>query len=178
MPSDYSCGVTQGATMSNRGQSGTSISSADDVVAALGGWSSGEGALYRQLADAIRGAIDRGDLRPGLRLPAERVLARSLVVSRTTVVAAYDELRRDGVLQSQQGSGTWIRRSAYRLNDPGRPSFRSSSSLRTLIEGSGNAIGFAVASLPGAGCLTPPVVERWRELLLKDALQHGYLTLG
>jgi DNA-binding transcriptional MocR family regulator len=70
----------------------------------------GEGPLYRQLADALKQAIDRGEIPLGTVLPPERALARSLAISRATVVAAYDRLKADGWLESRQGSGTWVRR--------------------------------------------------------------------
>ncbi len=70
----------------------------------------GDGPLYRLLADSLKRSIDRGEIPLGTVLPPERVLARSLSVSRATVVAAYDRLKSDGWLQSRQGSGTWVRR--------------------------------------------------------------------
>jgi DNA-binding transcriptional MocR family regulator len=69
----------------------------------------GDGPLYRQLADALRRAVDRGEIALGTVLPPERSLARELAVSRATVVAAYDRLKADGWLESRQGSGTWVR---------------------------------------------------------------------
>ncbi|MEX1162388.1 MAG: PLP-dependent aminotransferase family protein [Nitriliruptor sp.] len=69
----------------------------------------GDGPLYRQLADALRQAVDRGEIPLGTVLPPERALARALAVSRATVVAAYDRLKTDGWLESRQGSGTWVR---------------------------------------------------------------------
>lgn len=66
--------------------------------------------MYRSLADALKQAIDRGEIPLGTVLPPERTLARSLSVSRATVVAAYDRLKTEGWLQSRQGSGTWVRR--------------------------------------------------------------------
>ena len=71
---------------------------------------SGDGPLYRQLSDGLKHAVDRGEIPLGTVLPPERVLARSLSVSRATVVAAYDRLKSDGWLESRQGSGTWVRR--------------------------------------------------------------------
>ncbi len=154
---------------------------APGIATALGRWSSGDGPLYRLLAVAIRSAIDRGELPAGVRLPAERALARSLAVSRTTVVAAYDELRREGWLHSRQGSGTWIRPSPsgsrLRMAAGGRPS-RSQSSLRTLIEGPGDTIEFVVASLPGTDCLDRAILKLAMEGVLEAARDHGYLTLG
>src|SRR5262245_65828466 len=83
---------------------------ADRLVAKLGPWSSRSGPLYRRLAEALRAGIERGEIEVGRRLPPERTLARQLAVSRTTVVQAYDLLRRDEWLESRQGSGTWVRK--------------------------------------------------------------------
>src|SRR6476619_6112907 len=80
------------------------------LIAQLGPWSSRPGPLYRRLTDALRAAIERGEIEVGRRLPPERVLARQLAVSRTTVVQAYDVLRGDEWLESRQGSGTWVSR--------------------------------------------------------------------
>jgi GntR family transcriptional regulator, transcriptional repressor for pyruvate dehydrogenase complex len=56
----------------------------------------------------IRGLIDRGELRPGDRLPAERDLAARIGVSRPTVRAGLRALSAMGVVQSRHGSGTYI----------------------------------------------------------------------
>lgn len=79
-----------------------------DIAGILGTWARGDRPLYEQLADALRSAIDRRDLPPGARLPAERELARLLVVSRTTVSGAYEALKGEGYLESRQGSGTRV----------------------------------------------------------------------
>ena len=47
---------------------------------------------YQQLANEVICAIRKGFLKPGVALPASRVLARSLNLHRNTIVAAYDEL--------------------------------------------------------------------------------------
>ncbi len=62
---------------------------------------------YAALAAAIRGLLSDGRLALGVRLPAERELAESLAVSRTTVTAAYRELRESGHLTSRRGAGSW-----------------------------------------------------------------------
>jgi GntR family transcriptional repressor for pyruvate dehydrogenase complex len=56
----------------------------------------------------VRGLIERQALRPGDRLPAERHLALQLGVSRPTVRAGLRALSAMGVVQSRQGSGTYI----------------------------------------------------------------------
>ena len=62
---------------------------------------------YAALAGAVRGLLSDGRLPLGVRLPAERELAESLAVSRTTVSAAYRSLRETGHLTSRRGAGSW-----------------------------------------------------------------------
>ncbi|MFG1703301.1 PLP-dependent aminotransferase family protein [Nonomuraea sp. M3C6] len=62
---------------------------------------------YRALADAVRALVMDGQIPVRVRMPAERHLAETLDVSRTTVTAAYDLLRERGYLESRQGSGSW-----------------------------------------------------------------------
>jgi len=63
---------------------------------------------YRQLCDALAGAIARGDLPAGARLPAERELAAQLGISRTTAAGAYRELEARGLVHGQIGRGTFV----------------------------------------------------------------------
>ena len=62
---------------------------------------------YAALAGTVRGLIRDGRLALGVRLPSERELADALAISRTTVSAAYRELRESGHLSSRRGSGSW-----------------------------------------------------------------------
>ncbi|WP_027345335.1 MocR-like transcription factor YczR [Hamadaea tsunoensis] len=62
---------------------------------------------YLALAASVRGLLTDGRLALGMRLPAERDLAEALGISRTTVSAAYRELRDSGHLSSRRGSGSW-----------------------------------------------------------------------
>lgn len=76
----------------------------------LGNWrtSSRSGPTYQALADGLRMLIIDGRLPVGSRLPGERVLAEVLKVSRTTVTAAYTELRDHGYLTARQGARSTI----------------------------------------------------------------------
>ena len=62
---------------------------------------------YAALASAVRGLLADARLPLGVRLPAERELAEALRISRTTVTAAYRELRETGHLASRRGAGSW-----------------------------------------------------------------------
>lgn len=69
---------------------------------------SGRAPLYLKLQDALRGAIDRGQLKAQDALPAERELAQDFKVSRITVRKALDGLVAEGLLNRRQGAGTFV----------------------------------------------------------------------
>lgn len=64
--------------------------------------------LYRQVQDALGGAIRSGALPAGARLPSTRMMAGLLGVSRITVLTAYDALAADGLIHAKVGSGTRV----------------------------------------------------------------------
>lgn len=64
--------------------------------------------LYRQIAREIAARIRAGEIEPGTKLPAIRLLARVLGVNTVTVVKAYQELERAGLAFSRAGSGTFV----------------------------------------------------------------------
>ena len=64
--------------------------------------------VYRQLIDQVMGGIASGTLRGGDQLPTVRQLAVDLSINPNTVVRAYRELEIRGVLETQQGTGTFI----------------------------------------------------------------------
>ncbi len=64
--------------------------------------------IYRQIQDQIRYGIASGRLRPGEQLPTVRALAVDLAINPNTVIKAYTELERQGVLTTEQGSGTFV----------------------------------------------------------------------
>ncbi|NCD26701.1 MAG: GntR family transcriptional regulator, partial [Deltaproteobacteria bacterium] len=64
--------------------------------------------LYRQISAHFRASILAGNLRPGTRLPAVRVLAGNLGVNRATVESAYAELVAEGLVVSRRGSGSYV----------------------------------------------------------------------
>src|SRR5579863_6815651 len=64
--------------------------------------------VYRQIADQVRGAVAAGALSAGHQLPTVRQLAVDLEVNPNTVVRAYRELEYGGLLETHQGTGTFI----------------------------------------------------------------------
>lgn len=64
--------------------------------------------LYRQIADQISRLIDSGECPPGARLPAERVLAEQLNVSRPTVREALIALEVEGRVEIRGGAGVFV----------------------------------------------------------------------
>ena len=69
--------------------------------------------LYRQIADQLRGLVERGEYAVGTRLPPERDLAAQLGVSRPSVREALIALEVEGVVEVRMGSGIYVR-----LHDP------------------------------------------------------------
>lgn len=64
--------------------------------------------FYRQILDQVLARIATGALTRGERLPTVRALAVELAVNLNTVARAYKELEIRGVLDTQQGSGTFV----------------------------------------------------------------------
>ncbi|OMP68366.1 MocR-like pyridoxine biosynthesis transcription factor PdxR [Domibacillus epiphyticus] len=65
-------------------------------------------AVYKQIADYIEQGISTGLYSSESALPSERLLAKELGVNRSTVVAAYEELKSLGIVERKKGSGTRI----------------------------------------------------------------------
>src|SRR5690349_2208164 len=64
--------------------------------------------VYRQIIDQVMGGIAAGILEGGHQLPTVRQVAVDLQINPNTVVRAYRELEIRGVLETQQGTGTFV----------------------------------------------------------------------
>ena len=73
--------------------------------------------VYRQIIDQVRGGIASGALVAGDQLPTVRQLAVDLAINPNTVVRAYRELELGGLLETHQGTGTFI--STQKMNRAG-----------------------------------------------------------
>src|ERR671920_1851592 len=76
--------------------------------------------LYLQIMDEVRRAIVVGTLRPEDPVPSVRELASELVVNPRTVLQAYRELEREGVLYVRRGQGTFVASGAQPSGDERR----------------------------------------------------------
>ncbi|WP_018607419.1 PLP-dependent aminotransferase family protein [Uliginosibacterium gangwonense] len=94
-------------------------------IPALGALDRTQGGIGRQLAEALRNAISRGELAAGEPLPSSRALAKSLGVSRGTVTEAYEQLMAEGCLDARPGASTRV---AATLHEPNVAVQRSSVS--------------------------------------------------
>lgn len=69
--------------------------------------------IYRQIIDQIRFGIASGQLKLGEQLPTVRALAVELKVNLNTISKAYKELEIKNVLETQQGTGTFINKTEH-----------------------------------------------------------------
>lgn len=64
--------------------------------------------VYLQIVEQIKYAAASGTLKPGHAIPGIRPLAEKLRVNRNTVAKAYQELEREGVVETRAGKGCFI----------------------------------------------------------------------
>ena len=72
--------------------------------------------FYRQILDQIKFGIASGNLKMGEQLPTVRALAVELKVNLNTVAKAYKELEIKGILETQQGTGTFISKNEFTIS--------------------------------------------------------------
>ena len=64
--------------------------------------------LYEQIENAVKNQIINGSLKPGEMLPSIRMLAKELKVSIITTKRAYEELEKEGFIETVVGKGTFV----------------------------------------------------------------------
>ena len=69
---------------------------------------SGDKPIYEQITSQIKNAIISGELEAGAPLPSLRYLAKELRVSLISTKRAYEELEKDGFIESVQGKGSFV----------------------------------------------------------------------
>jgi len=111
--------------------------------------------VYRQLIDQVRSGIASGSLTAGDQLPTVRQLAVNLTINPNTVMRAYRELELGGLLETNQGTGTFI--SKKKLEK------KSAERERQL----GQMAGEFAARAGAAGFTVEDLIDRLRHLLPK-----------
>src|SRR5512146_1763961 len=101
--------------------------------------------VYRQIIDQVLGGIASGALQPGDQLPTVRQVAVDLSINPNTVVRAYRELEIRGVLETQQGTGTFISRQKARRDEVERQ--RQLAQIVSDFVARAGASGFTVEEL-------------------------------
>ena len=76
--------------------------------------------VYRQIIDQVQAGIATGALGSGHQLPTVRQIAVDLAINPNTVLRAYRELEIRGVLETQQGTGTFISHRQVKPDDSER----------------------------------------------------------
>jgi GntR family transcriptional regulator len=76
--------------------------------------------IYRQIMRQVVDAIAGARLAPGDKLPSHRELSQELVIAPLTVKKAYDELEREGYLQTLRGQGTFVAEASRTLTAAAR----------------------------------------------------------
>lgn len=114
---------------------------------------------YLQLAQQVRQAVRLGILRPGDQLPTVKDVVGSLAINPNTVLKAYRELDREGIVEGRRGVGTFV------ASTPSLPPPDGVKELRTSLQrwvGRARAAGLdddAIAALFG-DTVRPPAVSR------------------
>jgi GntR family transcriptional regulator len=101
--------------------------------------------VYRQIIDQVRGGIASGVLSVGDQLPTVRQLAVDLSINPNTVVRAYRELELGGLLETHQGTGTFI--SAQKIRDGQEERVRQLNQIVGDCVARAGAAGFTVEDL-------------------------------
>lgn len=144
--------------------------------------------LFRQLYLQLRAAILSRRLRPGTKLPSTRELAAQLGVSRSAVVAAYEQLLAEGYTSGRHGSGTYISPDLPEPIEAGPQRRRSSAapvtSGATQMPPFGDFVDVTVQSDQrpfnlGRTLIDDRTLELWRKLSARtfrslDASHFGY----
>ncbi|HTS35546.1 MAG TPA: GntR family transcriptional regulator [Candidatus Solibacter sp.] len=109
--------------------------------------------VYRQIIDQVRSGVASGSLSAGDQLPTVRQLAVDLEINPNTVMRAYRELELGGLLETHQGTGTFISDKKVEKNTAERE--------RQL----GQMAGEFAARAGAAGFTLEDLIDRLRDLL-------------
>jgi GntR family transcriptional regulator/MocR family aminotransferase len=144
--------------------------------------------VFRQIYQQLRSAILSGALRPATKLPSTRELAAQLGVSRSAVVAAFEQLLAEGYTIGRKGAGTFITSDLpepFGANHGSRKRPASVAKTAALLR---NPVGFADVTAQsderpfnlGRTLVDARTVELWRKLSARSlrSFAQGHLGYG
>jgi len=115
--------------------------------------------IYRQIILRFNQAFVRGDITPGERIPSIREIAALLKVNTNTMQRVYQEMERDGLINSKRGTGYFFTEELEMIEKT-RRSLASGSQHRFLEEM--RALGYAEKE-----------ILKELELFIKEGVKHG-----
>ncbi len=101
--------------------------------------------VYRQLIDQVQAAVATGVLQVGDQLPTIRLVAVELSINPNTVTRAYREMEIRGLVDSQQGTGTFV--ANRQIESSRKEQNRQLAQLVAEFVSRAGAVGFTVADL-------------------------------
>src|ERR1700683_4668737 len=101
--------------------------------------------LFRQLIDQVQGALAAGRLKAGDQLPTIRQVAVDLAINPNTVTRAYREMEIRGILETQQGTGTFIAEQPIATDSRARNRHMQQFAAEVIARAGAN--GFSLAEL-------------------------------
>ncbi|WP_171053390.1 GntR family transcriptional regulator [Streptomyces marianii] len=129
---------------------------------------------FQQAAEVLRTAIFSGELPPGARIPSARILQRDFGVSSSTVQNALRVLKREGLVYSVLGRGSYVR------EHPGESKGEGATDAREVQHRGGGTAAPARERLRGHGVIAddprPPYVQVAE--ILRSEIQAGRLVPG
>jgi DNA-binding transcriptional MocR family regulator len=140
--------------------------------------------VYRHIAEAIERAITGGSLPPGVKLPAERELARALGVSRATAVTAYRDLESRGLVRGYVGRGTFVSAApdssgapfAWRGKVAAGAALDNDSMMRDLVTGATDTSMMSIAAgVPALDCFPE---QAFRQAIDRVLRREGQAVWG
>src|SRR5690348_9488734 len=116
-------------------------------------------ATYQQLVQQVHQALRLGLLEPGDRLPTAQQVVASLAINPNTVLKAYRDLERAGLVRARPGLGTFVVGQLPRTDPAAQARFR-------------NSMVAWLRSARGAG-LTPDEIEAIYRTAVRDCVTEG-----
>jgi len=102
---------------------------------------------YRQIIDQVMGGVALGVLTAGAQLPTVRQVAVDLAINPNTVGRAYREMEIRGVVETQQGTGTFISQQEVKHDEIERQ--RQLAQITSEFVSRAGAAGFTLQDLIG-----------------------------